>query len=829
MRGSSLIARTNHAFAILFSGVPTVSCRPIFILGNARSLAGEQAGRRETWRKSGVKTMNRTRKICLLAAVSALALASSAQAQVADPRAAAISSDSPQVTEIVVTAQKRQQNLADVPISVAVIGSQQLQQAGVRSTEDLYKVVPGLSFTETQFDAPVFTLRGVGFNDSSLAAAPTVSVYVDQVPLPYSAMTRGGMLDLDHVEILKGPQGTLFGENSTGGAINFIAAKPTAVFAAGADVSYGSYNTVNAQGFVSGPIADGLTARLAISDDESGPWQQSTTRNASLGATHVFTGRLLLDYRPSDKLKIEVNLNGWHDGSDTQAAQFVGLFAAVPGPLPATIANEPVVTSPRAADWTPGMPFRRNNSFYQGSVRADWSLAPELTITSITAYEHFDRRGLEDASGTPTQDLNLGVGGNIATFDQELRLAGDYDRLHWVVGGNYEDDKIHDHQVVFLQDSPASFVGPFQYKTVVDDSLNSVKTTAIFGNVDYRITGGLSAIAGVRYTQSDTSYTGCSLDSGAGDLSNLFGFLQSAVLNVPVTTRPGACVTLLPNNSTGEFIDSLNQDNVSWRLGLNYKLETGALLYGNISRGYKAGGFPTLGASSSNQLQPVTQEELTAYELGIKTPLFDRTVQLSGAVFYYDYGNKQFSGRVQDPIFGQLQKLVNIPRSEVKGAEAAIEWVPVRGLNISGSATYLDTQIDKDPGGGDFINYTEFGTLQSFTGHSFPYTPRWQLNASINYEWPISSKYDAFAGGDIAYRSATNGSLEEDPRLKIDAYSLINLSAGLKTPDGRWRLAAYGKNVANTYYWNNAIHVQDTIVRYTGMPAQYGVILSYRY
>jgi len=777
--------------------------------------------------------MARICKFGLLAATSSLAITSVAHAQTASPSAGAppapVSSQTTQVGEIVVTAQKRTQKVNDVPISVAVVSNQQLRQAGVRTTEDLYKVVPGLTFTETQFDAPVFALRGVGFNDSSLAAAPTVSVYVDQVPLPYSAMTRGGLLDLDHVEVLEGPQGTLFGENSTGGAINFIAAKPTHAFAAGADVSYGTFNTVNADGFVSGPLADGLTARLAVSADESGPWQQSTTRDASLGDTNVITGRLLLDYRPTDRLKVEVNLNGWHDGSDTQAAQFIGLFPAVPGPLPPSIANEPIVTSPRAADWTPGLPLRRNNNFYQGSIRADWLLAPQLTVTSITSYDNFSRKGLQDASGTPTMDLNLGVGGGITTFDQELRLAGDFDRLHWVVGGNYEQDQIHDHQVVYLGDSPASYVGPFHYSSVVDDSRNTVDTYAVFASAEYRLIGGLSATGGVRYTESNTRFRGCSLDSGAGDIAALFGYLQTQVLHVPETAAPGQCATLLANNSTGYFSDELNQNNASWKFGLNYKFEAGSLVYASVSRGYKAGGFPTLGASSYTQLEPVTQEKLTSYEAGVKTPLLDRSVQINADIFYYDYDDKQILGTVEDPIFGQLQKLVNIPRSDVEGAELAAQWTPIRHLNVYGSATYLDTQIDKNPNGANFVNYTQFGSLESFTGEGFPFTPKWQFNAGLNYSWALNSKYDAFAGADVSYRSATNGGLGEDPRLGIDAYTLLNLTTGIKTEDGRWSLSAFGKNVTNAYYWNNALHVQDTIVRYTGMPAQYGVTLAYRY
>jgi iron complex outermembrane recepter protein len=776
------------------------------------------------------------RKSSLWVAASLLALVRGAHADPAGPSAGASPELPPgqpsqpvELAEIVVTAQKRTEKANDVPISIDVVDSQQLQQAGVRTAEDLYKVVPGLTFTETQFDAPVFALRGVGFNDSSLAAAPTVSVYVDQVPLPYSAMARGGLLDLDHVEVLEGPQGTLFGENSTGGAINLIAAKPTDILAAGAQVSYGSFDTVHTDGFVSGPVANGLTARLAISADESGPWQQSTTRDASLGDTDIVTGRLLLDYNPSDTLRIAVNLNGWHDGSDTQAAQFVGLFPAVPGPLPPAIANEPLVTSPRAADWSPGESFQRNNRFYQGSIRADWNISSDLTLTSLSSYDYFVRHGLQDASGTPTADLNIGVGGGISTFNQELRLAGNSDRLHWIVGGNYEQDRIHDQQTVYLGDSPASYIGPFHYSSFFDDSRNTVKTYAAFDNVEYNIVAGLSATAGVRYTKSDTDYKGCSLDSGAGDLAALFGYLQTAAFGVPATATPGHCVTLLANGSTGYFADSLNQDNVSWRVGLNYKFESGSLVYTSISRGYKAGGFPTLGAQSYTQLEPVTQEQLTSYEVGFKTPLFARSVQLNAAAFYYTYDNKQVLGSIEEPIFGQLQRLVNIPRSQAEGAELSVQWTPVRGLNLNASGTYLHTEIDKDPDGSDFVNYTQFGTLQSFTGERFPFTPAWQLNAGVSYTGTLSGGLKGFVGADVAYRSSTNGGLGDDPRLAIDAYTLLNLKVGVKTEDGRWSISVYGKNVTNSYYWNNALHVQDTIVRYVGMPAQYGVTLGYVY
>lgn len=735
----------------------------------------------------------------------------------------------PRLAEIVVTAQKRVQKANDVPMVIHVVSRQQLRQAGVQTVRDLYKVVPGLTFTQTQFGAPVFALRGIGFNDSSLAAAPTVSVYVDQVPLPYSAMTGGALLDLNHIEVLEGPQGTLFGENSTGGAINLITNKPTNFLTAGVRVSYGSFDTIHTNGFISGPIAHGLSVRLSASEEESGPWQKSTTRSASLGSRDLLTARLLVAYHPSDKLKIEIDLNGWHDGSDTQAAQFIGLFPAVPGPLPPAIANEPIVTSPRAADWTPGQSFRRNNRFLQGSVRLDWNISSPLSLTSISSYESFARNSLQGASGTPTADLNIGVAGGISTFYQELRLAWNSHRLHWMIGGNYEKDRIHGRQEVYLGDSPATYIGPFHYSSFIDDSRNTVNTSALFGNVQYDIVGRLSVIGGVRYTRSDTRYKGCTLDTGAGDLSSLFDFIQIAVLGVPATTTPGHCVTLLAGGSTGYFVDSLNQSNVSWRLGPSYKFQSGALLYASVSRGYKAGGFPTLGAQSYTQLKPVTQEQLTSYEVGFKAPLFHRSVHINAAAFYYHYRNKQVQGSVEEPTFGQLQRLVNIPRSHVMGVQISAEWAPVRHLILYGSGIYLHTAIDKNPDGSNFINYTQFGALQSFSGERFPFAPKWQFNAGVNYIKTLGGDFKGFIGADVAYRSSTNGGLGADPRLAINAYTLLNLKVGVKTMNGRWSFSLYGRNVTNTYYWNNALHVQDTIVRYAGMPAQYGVELAYKY
>src|SRR5258708_7378258 len=174
-------------------------------------------------------------------------------------------SSEPQSTldDIIVTAQKRSERLSDVPLSITAVTGESMRNLGITNTSDLAKIVPGFTAVQSPYGTPLYTLRGIGFFEESLGVSPTVAVYVDQVPLPYSAMTEGAALDLERVEALKGPQGTLFGQNSTGGAINFIANKPTRHFAAGLGVGYGNFNAVNVNGFVSGPLTDDLAGRVA--------------------------------------------------------------------------------------------------------------------------------------------------------------------------------------------------------------------------------------------------------------------------------------------------------------------------------------------------------------------------------------------------------------------------------------------------------------------------------------------------------------------------------------------------------------------------------------
>jgi iron complex outermembrane receptor protein len=736
----------------------------------------------------------------------------------------------PSLGEIIVTAQKRSESINDVGMTISAVSGDALVERGIFDTSQLSGVVPGFSFTETGYGTPVYTIRGVGFQDNTLSAPPSVSVYVDEVPLPFSIETQGAALDLERVEVLKGPQGTLFGENSTGGAINYIAAKPTSHHAAGVDASYGNFNAVDLQGFVSGPLSDTLRARLSLRSEQSGDWQYSYTRSDSVGAKDLLVGRLLLDWTPTDRLTVSINLNGSQDRSDSQAAQAYGVLAAVPstGVIPALLTFPSAPSNDRAADWQSGRSLRGDNTFYQGSGRIDYALTPDLKLTLITAYSHYSRDQPVDTDGTPYQIFFGLETGSIGTFFQELRLTGNFgNRLNWIVGGNYQADRTFDSLYLqFPQSSTRVSLG-----LPVSDGANTdtqdVDTKAGYAHAEYKILDSLTLQGGVRYTDTDRNYAGCTRDAGDGGLAAVYNKLGLIYRHgAPgVVAQPGGCVTINAQTlNSGLVVASLQEQNVSWRTGLNWKPTRDVLLYANVSRGYKAGSFPTLSAAVSAQDTPVKQESILAYETGFKLTLLDRTLQLDGAAFYYDYTNKQIKGKLPDPVFGNIAGLVNVPVSTVKGLELSAVWRPVEGLTISPGATMADSRI-----GGNFQNYNLLGQLGHFTGEALPYAPKWTGNVDANYEWRVKGDWNAFIGSNLSFQSATNGGFGDLPIFAIKAYELLDLRTGVEAPDGHLRFSLWGRNVTDTYYWTSASHLVDTYTRFTGMPTTYGVSVSYRY
>jgi iron complex outermembrane recepter protein len=775
--------------------------------------------------------------------VASMALGSLAWADAPAPaQPAATTPAEPSIPEIVVTANKREQSIRDVPVSITAASGTTLITRGITSPTDLGKIVPGLTVQPSPFNTPVYTLRGVGFYETTLSAAPTVAVYSDEVALPFSATTRGVAFDIQRVEVLKGPQGTLFGENTTGGAINYIVNKPTDTLQAGADLSYGRFNLVDVQSFISGPLGAGWKARLSVHAEHGDPWQYSYTRDDSLGRVRQLQGRFQLENDSSSPLHILLNVNGWIDTGDTQAPQVIGTTCGTStagtcgSPEAAAFAAYPEApANARAADWGYGIFGRRparDDRFWQASLRADYRLDDHLTLTSISAYSHYTTNSVQDFDGTTLDSADTNTQGYIKDFSEELRLTGVYHNLHVMVGGNYEKANTYDWLFYNFSQGPSAdplwAIPGAPHGELTDNwSRQNVRTLAAFGNAEYNLTQQVTLSGGIRYTSTDRTFNGCTNDYGGGT-----AVWWNAIFGTDV--QPGGCLTFTQNFPVifnPYDIDKLDESNVSWNVSANYKPTRDLMLYVRVARGYKAGSFPTASVASYTGYEPVKQESVLAYEAGVKASVLDRKADISAAVFYYDYSDKQLRGRKPDPVFGTLDGLVQIPKSRVYGVEAALDLRPLRGLRISVGGTYINTKIEQ------FDGYADDGALYNFAGQKFPYAPAVTLTGDAEYDFPLSHSVNAYGGASLTYNSSTSSSLDNtttsyvsaDPRFDIRAYALVDLRAGVKLHDDKLRIGAYVRNLGNVYYWTNTLDNLATIVRFAGMPRTYGVQLSWRY
>ena len=760
------------------------------------------------------------------AAAQEAAQAAPAEAVTETPTEAA-TDEGAMMGDIVVTAQRRSESINSVPMSITAATASQLSDRGVASIADIGKISPGLTYTQTAYATPVFTLRGIGFNENTLAAAPNVAVYVDEVPLPFPSMTSGALLDPQRVEVLKGPQGLLYGQNSTGGAINFIAAKPGDHFQAGLTTSIERFGLFQADGFMGGPMSDTLGVRISASTAQGGAWQRSYTRDDSLGNQNTFKGRILFDWKPSDSVRFTLNANGWTDQSDTQAGQKFASRAANPARVVPGVINYPnAPADARAADWTPGREFARDNRFWQFSLRGDIDISSNVTLTSISAYSNYKHEIATDTDATAFDNFDAFIHGDIKSAYQEVRLVGDTAPLKWIVGANYANDKVYEYQLYDFGSGSTRFIGGApNVEEIATYSRQKIETVAAFGQVTYEITPTLKAEAGARYTNTSRDFRGCTADSG-NNLLTAGGVALQRIFNpnvAPTPIAPGGCVTMNAQFKPGLITGELNEDNVSWRGGLTWTPASGSLLYANVSRGYKQGSFPTLNAFFAAQYEPAKQEKLTAYEIGFKQSLFGRAVQINGAGFYYDYGDKQIRGRQLDPVAGSLVKLLNIPHSRAVGGELSTTIRPVDGLTLSAQGTYIDTKIR------DYTFYNNFGVIEDFSGDPYPFTSKFSGNADAEYKLPISETAQLFIGGTATWQTDQRSALGDATFWDIPGYTLFDLRAGVESRDGRWKAMGFVRNVGDKYYWYNALYSLDTFFRLAGRPRTFGLSLSYRY
>lgn len=758
--------------------------------------------------------------------------------------------------EIIVTAQRRAESLSRVGATVSVVGGEALVSQGVDSAADLTRFVPGFQATQSYNGNPVYILRGVGFNSPNANSTPPVGLYQDEVAIPYPYMSLGMVFDLERVEVLKGPQGTLYGRNATGGLVNFIAAKPTSEMSGGATLEVGNFETVNATAYVSGPVADWARVRVAgNTQNRNKGWQESVTRDDRLGKLHQNSVRGILDIGNGGPFAASLTANYWTRTGDTQAPQST---RNIRGPAANPLALASVIPNPtrnEQADWAPdsrqtqaGIGIIRphlliDSRFYSLAGKISYDLSDSVQIASTTSYQNLRHRDVTDLSGFQITANFQDVFGKITSFAQELRLIGNFDALNWSVGAYYAKDKSRQTQVGYNDENGVIAIlrgvslavnnGRYTASQITSSfgnyesrSTGDMEVKSLFANVDYRFNEQIKLTLGGRYTEDEQNQEACTYDYRGTNVPvlNLF---YGAVFGKTFNLQPGQCYTLDgPTGSNfvqGSVVSTQKETNFAWRANIDYTPSDSTLLYANVSRGYKAGGFPLIAASRSTQFRPIQQEELTAYEVGAKLGLFDRVAQLNLSGFYYDYKNKQIFGRVQDAIFTTLSRIDNIPESHLYGIEGDIIVRAGDNLQFNLAAVYIKSKID------EYTSFNQLGQVQNFAGRPFAYTPKFQGNALVTYDAPLSENLNLDATVSASYQGRSSAAIADIAEFEIDDYVLIGATLGVSGADEQWNLGVYVQNLFDTYYWTGVESATDSVFRFAGMPRQFGVRMGFRF
>jgi iron complex outermembrane receptor protein len=738
--------------------------------------------------------------------------------------------------EIVVTAQKREQSIQDVGISISALSGDQMRSLGFTGSTDLARVTPGVYLGGSiGGQTSLFTIRGITQNDFSDWVEAPVAVYIDDA---YIAMAQGqnfATFDTERMEVAKGPQGTLFGRNATGGLIQYITKKPTREFEGYVDLTGAEYSQFRVEGALSGPLGERLSARLSAmyntfgeildnkypeglvgqpplpgqgqdewndetkaarlhvqldaSDDLtfllSGTWsktEMSTAAYQSSPTVPVFDelGRLIntINAGPSETREA---IGPGGVGIDIPAVDgdFDGLR-----PVPGGDLFGYIDADGEDFDVSKNIAFEKLNEFESSGVglKVSWDLGG-FSVTSLSDFKSYEKFvNMDVDAAVYAQSMFIGQA-DVDTFTQELRLDGATERLNWVAGVYYLDiDNATDNGLAFEATSP--FSSPLIFGVPVD-AIGHIKldtqSYSLFGQVDFALTDRWTLVAGARAIREEKDFQ----FSQFAYLNEDDRFIDTNVLLFPLD--PG--VAALPDQT---LRDDTSDDLWAGKLQLEYRPNDGLLLYGGVNRGVKAGSFNAQLADGSPRL-PVDQrsydpETLLSYEVGFKSTFMDGRARLNGAAFYYDYDDYQAF------VFVQSSGTVTNLNAETTGVELDLTLNPVDGLDIMFGASYFDAVVEdlglaaSDPSVPPLLKDVE----PSFA-------PPLQLAALVRYGWAAFGG-ELFGQIDGNYTDEFYHNLRNFDSQKYDAYTVGNLRVGYSPDSGSWELAAFLKNFTDERY-----------------------------
>ena len=749
-----------------------------------------------------------------LAAVSMIPTVAMAQAT---PTAA---TDQP--ADIVVTAQRREQRLQDVGIAITALPGTELRQLNIANATDLTRAVPTLKMNAYSSAQVVFNIRGVSQNDYGDQQEPPVAVYQDDSYSSSINLASFPTFDLGRVEVLRGPQGTLFGRNATGGAVQFISNQPSKDFGGYASVTVGSYGQLITEGAITGPITDTLQFRLAgIRDRDKGYIENINPGMPARGANNHWALRGILAWQPTPTLSAKLTLRYMRAPKERQA----GLYSLVASCPNAQFQGEVLAANDSCAYWGSGPgetgagyrndainPARGGDPYktaatdpsyvdrkvFGATLRVEANLAAGLDLVSITDYQHGDKFYVEDGDSSPADGVFFYQGSKLDQGSEEVRLQAHLGANELTVGayglivdghytGKYADLFYGYDPLVAFSQRTTSF--------------------AFFAQDEWKLSDKIKLIGGLRYWHDSRrgSYFGSEPSTG---VSITFNPSQVSYGSFGVT-QPSTGVLTTPANATPTF------SGVTARAEIDYKPIDQVLLYASYNRGSKSGGFtfstgtpfPGFEVATLNGI-PYRPEVLDAYEIGAKTTLMPGTT-LNVAAFYYDYHDYQAFAQ-----YGAVQTVVNLP-AKSEGIEAELATRPVRGLTLQLSGSVLHTEVHN----------VELPDLASFVTHNLPQAPGFSGNALVRYEF-------AFAGG--------NASLQADfqhsdkfcftvlcaPVEREGAYNVTNARIGYAGPNDAWEIAAFVNNIFaekyRVYGYDNTLF-DGTVAGVYAKPRTWGV------
>lgn len=733
------------------------------------------------------------------------------------------------IEEITVTAQKREGSLQETPISITAFTGDAIEALGFRQSVDITAQTPNFSVGYPNGDTgvPAPFIRGVGLNDFGVLNQGPIASYSDETYISSNAAQIFQLLDVERVEVLRGPQGTLYGRNATGGAINFVSRKPTPDTEGWFRAGVGSWGQKKIEGAIGGALGDSSGYRAAILKTDSDGWMKNRLTGNDQQGVDELAYRLLLETQPSEDLNLLVNLHGGKSQSDSvqyrhrgvwdaegnqcsTSASKAGRCADILGYSEAaaytTLTGIDVPATPGYDEGNFDLESTNDTDFWGISLTANWNVGDYL-ITSITSYDDMEDFRPEESDASPNDLLTGELGVDQESFAQELRISWEGGGRSWLAGAYYLTDEAVDNTAFdILRVLRSGFVGDdvncsaapgnaggFCPEAFVQKSKSGtdqeITSLALFFDTTIDINDSLKLSAGIRYTDEEVKH-----DS--------YFFFDEPESGNPA--QPG-----FPNSSSNDF------QNVSGRILLDYQMTDDLLFYGGVTSGFKAGGIQ----STSDGVAHYDEEELISYEVGFKSTMADGKVRFNGSMFYYDYSDLQVFAFVVIDGLG-FSTISNAADAKIVGAEFELQWLPMDNLFINLGLGLLDTEYE------DFVLPTG-----DFSGNNITMSPEVSVNGLIQYDIFFDNSSKVTLQTDFSYQDDVSFDALNNPLLGEEAYWLWNASVTWSSADDDWEVSGFGRNLGDKEYMVYAFDLSffGFNEEMLGTPQSYGIDVTYRF